>query len=152
MEIRGEGRTGREQGLYHRIARETIAELRIRSKILRDLLSPCDAHRNQRHALRHIALCEISLDCYIALCDFWPVKEIVFTSAAVRQWRKLTVAVRAQIDLKLSAFAATGIGDVKALKGTAGMRLRAGDWRVLFTIKADTITIHAVGHRRDIYD
>jgi mRNA interferase RelE/StbE len=38
------------------------------------------------------------------------------------------------------------------LKGVAGMRLRAGDWRVLFTIKANTITIHAVGHRRDIYD
>ena len=48
--------------------------------------------------------------------------------------------------------AETGVGDVKALKGVAGMRLRAGDWRVLFTIKANTITIHAVGHRRDIYD
>jgi mRNA interferase RelE/StbE len=32
------------------------------------------------------------------------------------------------------------------------MRLRAGDWRVLFTTSGDTITIHAVGHRRDIYD
>jgi mRNA-degrading endonuclease RelE of RelBE toxin-antitoxin system len=42
--------------------------------------------------------------------------------------------------------------DVKALKGVAGMRLRAGDWRVLFTVKGNTITIHAVGHRRDIYD
>jgi putative component of toxin-antitoxin plasmid stabilization module len=48
--------------------------------------------------------------------------------------------------------AETGAGDVKALKGVAGMRLRAGDWRVLFTIEANTITIHAVGHRRDIYD
>jgi mRNA interferase RelE/StbE len=80
------------------------------------------------------------------------VKEIVFTSAAVRQWRKLTAATRAQIDLKLTAFAETGVGDVKALKGAPGMRLRAGDWRILFTLKADTITIHAVGHRRDIYD
>jgi mRNA interferase RelE/StbE len=59
---------------------------------------------------------------------------------------------RAQIGLKLTAFAETGAGDVKALKGVAGMRLRSGDWRVLFTIKANTITIHAVGHRRDIYD
>jgi mRNA interferase RelE/StbE len=41
---------------------------------------------------------------------------------------------------------------VKALKGVAGMRLRAGDWRVLFTVKGNTITIHAVGPRRDIYD
>jgi mRNA interferase RelE/StbE len=79
-------------------------------------------------------------------------EEIEFTSAAIRQWRKLTAATRAQIDLKLKAFAETGVGDVKALKGTVGMRLRSGDWRVLFTIKADMITIPAVGHRRDIYD
>ena len=80
------------------------------------------------------------------------MKEIAFTSAAVRQWRKLTAATRAQIDHKLKTFADTGVGDVKALKGGAGMRLRSGDWRVLFTVKANTITIHAVGHRRDIYD
>ena len=78
--------------------------------------------------------------------------EIEFTSAAVRQWRKLTAATRVQIDLKLKTFAETGAGDVKSLKGVSGMRLRSGEWRVLFTIKANTITIHAVGHRRDIYD
>ena len=55
------------------------------------------------------------------------MKEIAFASAAVRQWRKLTAATRAQIDLKLTAFAETGVGDVKALKRVAGMRLRAGD-------------------------
>jgi mRNA interferase RelE/StbE len=80
------------------------------------------------------------------------VKEIEFTSAAVRQWRKLTATTRAQIELKLNTFAETGVGDVKALKGVNGMRLRAGDWRVLFTVKANIITIHAVGHRRDIYE
>jgi len=80
------------------------------------------------------------------------VKEIEFTAAAVRQWRKLTATTRAQIDLELRAFAETGIGDVKALKGATGMRLRSGDWRVLFTMKGGTITIHAVGHRREIYD
>jgi mRNA interferase RelE/StbE len=83
---------------------------------------------------------------------FFDVKEIGFTSAAIRQWRKLTATTRAQIDRKLTIFAETGVGDVKALKGVAGMRLRVGDWRVVFTINADAITIHAVGHRRDIYD
>ena len=92
------------------------------------------------------------LEYYIALCEVWDVREIAFTSAAIRQWRKLTATTRAQIDRKLMAFAETGAGDVKALKGVAGMRLRVGDWRVLFTIEADTITIHAVGHRRDIYN
>jgi ribosome-binding protein aMBF1 (putative translation factor) len=51
------------------------------------------------------------------------VKEIEFASAAVRQWRKLTAATRAQIDHKLKAYAETGVGDVKALKGALGMRL-----------------------------
>ncbi|WP_027579630.1 type II toxin-antitoxin system RelE/ParE family toxin [Bradyrhizobium sp. Ai1a-2] len=80
------------------------------------------------------------------------MKEIEFTSAAVRQWRKLSAATRAQIDLKLKTFAETGVGDVKALKGVSGMRLRSGDWRVLFTMKGNIITVHAVGHRREIYD
>jgi mRNA interferase RelE/StbE len=88
----------------------------------------------------------------IALCEGDAVKEIEFTTAAVRQWRKLTAVVRVQIDLKLKTFAETGVGDVKALKGAPGMRLRSGDWRILFTIKGDTITVHAVGHRREIYD
>ncbi len=80
------------------------------------------------------------------------MREIEFTSAAVRQWRKLAAATRTQIDLKLKTFSETGVGDVKALKGASGMRLRSGDWRVLFTVKGNVITIHAVGHRRDIYD
>jgi len=103
-------------------------------------------------SLHHISHYAKFLDLSIALCDICDVKEIEFTSAAVRQWRKLSAATRAQIDLKLKAFAETGIGDVKALKGAAGMRLRSGDWRVLFTTKANTITVHAVGHRREIYD
>jgi mRNA interferase RelE/StbE len=54
-----------------------------------------------------------SLSRYAIITD---VKEIVFTSAAARQWRKLTAATRSQIDIKLIAFADTGAGDVKALK------------------------------------
>jgi mRNA interferase RelE/StbE len=63
-------------------------------------------------------------------------------------YRNYARANRSQIE----GFAETGVGDVKALKVRPRMRLRSGDWRVLFTIKANTITIHAVGHRRDIYD
>jgi len=45
---------------------------------------------------------------FIALCDYLSVKEIEFTSAAVRQWRKLSAAARAQIDLELDiVFAGT---------------------------------------------
>jgi mRNA interferase RelE/StbE len=50
------------------------------------------------------------------------------------------------------AFAKTGRGDVKRLKGRAGARLRVGDWRVIFYSEGGTIIVAAVGHRREIYD
>lgn len=65
------------------------------------------------------------------------MKQIGFTSAASRQWRKLSAATRAQIDLKIVSYAETGVGDIKALKGVEGLRLRVGDWRVLFTVDGE---------------
>jgi mRNA interferase RelE/StbE len=78
--------------------------------------------------------------------------KIAFSAAATRQWLKLSADVRRRLDVKLSAFAQTGQGDVKRLKGRAGARLRVGDWRVVFYVEGDTIVVAAVGHRREIYD
>jgi mRNA interferase RelE/StbE len=78
--------------------------------------------------------------------------KIAFSAAATRQWLKLSADVRRRLDVKLSAFAQTGQGDVKRLKGRAGQRLRVGDWRVVFYVEGDTIVVAAVGHRREIYD
>lgn len=78
--------------------------------------------------------------------------KIAFSAAAARQWLKLSADVRRRLDVKLSAFAQTGQGDVKRLKGRAGARLRVGDWRVVFYIEGDTIVVAAVGHRREVYD
>lgn len=80
------------------------------------------------------------------------MKELLFTSAAARQWAKLPDAIRARIDARLEAYATTGHGDVKKLKGRAGARLRVGDWRVIFFEDARAVTVVAVGNRRDIYD
>ncbi len=80
------------------------------------------------------------------------MRSIVFTPAALRRWTKLSATVRARIRTRLEAFAATSQGDVKALKGRAGIRLRVGDWRVIFYEDGDTIVVVAVGHRRNIYD
>ncbi len=79
------------------------------------------------------------------------MKEIVFTAAAIRQWLKLPDSVRARIDDKLTAYAAGGSGDVKRLEGLAGSRLRVGDWRVIFIETNTSITVIAVGNRKDIY-
>ena len=78
------------------------------------------------------------------------MRSIVFTPAAVRQWTKLSAAVRTRLRTRLEAFAETGHGDVKMLKGRAGMRLRVGDWRAVFYEESDAIVVVAVGHRRDI--
>ena len=53
-----------------------------------------------------------------------------------------------------SASAATSrIGcDVKRFEGIDGCRLRIGDWRVIFIEDARSITVIAVGNRKEIYD
>jgi mRNA interferase RelE/StbE len=80
------------------------------------------------------------------------MKAVVFTSAAGRQWIKLTTSARGRIMPKLQAYASVGTGDVKRLKGQAGCRLRVGDYRVIFFEDAKTITVVAVGHRREVYE
>jgi mRNA interferase RelE/StbE len=80
------------------------------------------------------------------------MKPISFTSAATSQWLKLTPEIRQRIDSRLTQYATTGHGDVKKLKGRSGVRLRIGDWRVIFYEEKGTIIVAAVGHRREIYD
>jgi mRNA interferase RelE/StbE len=80
------------------------------------------------------------------------MKPIVFTPASTRQWVKLDSQVRRRVEIRLTEFATNGKGDVKRLKGRAGLRLRVGDWRVIFFEESGSIVIVAVGHRREIYD
>ena len=80
------------------------------------------------------------------------MKPIVFTPASTRQWVKLKSDVRKRIDNKLAQFAASGKGDVRRLRGRDELRLRVGDWRVIFYEKDGAIVVAAVGHRREIYD
>lgn len=53
----------------------------------------------------------------------------------------------------LHQYAETGHGDVKALEGDlAGLlRLRVGDYRVLFDETSDSIHVHRVRNRREAY-
>lgn len=55
---------------------------------------------------------------------------------------------------KIEAYAANpaGFAEVKSLQGRDGMRLRVGDWRVIFAIEDGTLVVEAVGHRSKIYD
>jgi mRNA-degrading endonuclease RelE of RelBE toxin-antitoxin system len=52
----------------------------------------------------------------------------------------------------LHRFADSGEGDVKILQGMEELRLRIGDYRLIFVNEpADTIEIRRVLHRREAY-
>ena len=80
------------------------------------------------------------------------MKPVKFTPSATVQWLKLAPNVRRQINVRLEQFASTGHGDIKRLKGRAGVRLRVGDWRVILYEEHGTIIVTDVGHRREIYN
>jgi mRNA interferase RelE/StbE len=80
------------------------------------------------------------------------MRPVAFTATSARQWAKLSPDIRSWIDKRLTEYAMTGHGDLKRLKGREGMRLRVGDWRVIFYEDQGTIIVAAVGHRREIYD
>jgi mRNA interferase RelE/StbE len=79
------------------------------------------------------------------------MKPVTFTAAALPQWVKLSPDVRRRIIKgRLEAFAESGKGEIKRLRGRAGARLRIGDWRVIFYEEKGEIIIVAVGHRSEI--
>ncbi len=80
------------------------------------------------------------------------MKAIFYTTMATRQLRGLSADVRERLVGKLRRYAETGAGDVKALAGQSGARLRVGDYRVIFIETAETISVRSVGHRREIYE
>lgn len=80
--------------------------------------------------------------------------KIEWTERAIEDLEKLDTLVARRILRKVTWFANNFervtleplAGD---LKGT--FKLRAGDWRVVFTIEDETIVIQFIGHRREIY-
>ena len=79
------------------------------------------------------------------------MKRLVVGLKAGKAMRRLPEDVRAQLMAKLERYAQTGVGDVKALKGMIGFRLRAGDYRVLLEVDDAIVDVRDVGHRRDTY-
>jgi mRNA interferase RelE/StbE len=80
---------------------------------------------------------------------------IAFTPAAHRQLAALDPPMRRRIAHRIDALSAeprpTG---VEVLKGGDGaLRIRVGDWRVIYTVKDDVLLVLVIkiGHRSDIY-
>lgn len=79
------------------------------------------------------------------------MKSIVYSPAARRTLRDMPAEVRKRIVTKLERYARLGAGDVKAMSGSDLLRLRAGDYRVLFAEDEERLAIVRVGHRSTIY-
>ena len=79
------------------------------------------------------------------------MKTIVLSPGAAKAFDKLTPLAQRQLSQALDAYAMHGTGDVKAMDGAPTVRLRSGDYRVIFDEDATRIVALALGDRRQIY-
>jgi mRNA interferase RelE/StbE len=82
---------------------------------------------------------------------------VTYTADAIKALVRMDRAVAKRIRAKVLALAEdprAPNNNVKKLTGIEGYRLRIGDWRVVYTLKHDilTIVVIRVGHRREIYE
>jgi len=76
------------------------------------------------------------------------MKMIVFTKQAAKDLDSLPNDDRDFVTAGLTEYAISGRGDVKALAGRSGYRLRIGAYRVLFDEDAATILAIYIGRRQ----
>lgn len=75
------------------------------------------------------------------------MSSIVLTASAAKDLDALPRDARERIEAGLDRYAMTGQGDVKALRGRDGYRLRIGSYRVIFDEDATTILAIYIGRR-----
>jgi len=75
------------------------------------------------------------------------VKTITLTLSAAKDLDALPRDAREQVEAGLHRYAMTGQGDVKALQGRHGYRLRVGSYRVIFDEDTTTILAIYIGRR-----
>ncbi len=75
--------------------------------------------------------------------------------AAARALRKLDPQVRRRVQGAIALLAQDPRPPgARALQGRPGLRVRVGDYRIIYTVKDDVLLVVVVrlGHRRDVYD
>lgn len=76
------------------------------------------------------------------------MKTIVFSKQAAKDLDTLPSDDRDLVLSGLTEYALKGLGDVKALSGRQGYRLRVGAYRILFDEDASTILAIYIGRRQ----
>jgi mRNA interferase RelE/StbE len=79
------------------------------------------------------------------------MKMITYSAAARKALNKMDAAIAQRIKAGIIRYAETGTGDVKALRGVAALRLRVGDYRIIFTETFDIVAVEKIGNRNKIY-
>jgi mRNA interferase RelE/StbE len=80
--------------------------------------------------------------------------QIQYTIDAFRDLRSIGHVAAGRVTEKISAYAelpASFANQVKKLQGEDALRLRVGDYRVLFTEDGVILRVLRIGHRREIY-
>ena len=82
---------------------------------------------------------------------------VTYTADAIRALAGMDRTVAKRIRAKILALARAPRApnnNVRKLTGIDGYRLRIGDWRVIYTLKHEILTVIVirVGHRREIYE
>jgi mRNA interferase RelE/StbE len=81
--------------------------------------------------------------------------DVVYTKTAAKQLGKIgpsiTVIIRAKIE-QYAEHPASLANQIKRLKGQEFLRLRVGNYRVIFTEDGIVMMVVKIGHRREIYN
>ena len=82
---------------------------------------------------------------------------VTYTGDAIEILGKMDRVVAKRIRTKILALAhdpKAPNNNVKKLTGIEGYRLRVGDWRVIYTLKHQilTVVVVKVGHRSEVYE
>lgn len=77
---------------------------------------------------------------------------VEFRPRALKDLKELDRNLQKRILIKVEQLKVDLQGDVKRLKNfSPAYRLRVGDYRVLFEVEADIVTIYRIKHRRQAY-
>ncbi|MFZ0204781.1 MAG: type II toxin-antitoxin system RelE/ParE family toxin [Roseiarcus sp.] len=79
------------------------------------------------------------------------MKTIVLSPSAAKAFDKLPPSARQQCSDALDAYAMHGAGDTRTMGRSSTVRMRSGDFRIIFDEEATRIVVLALGHRKDIY-
>jgi mRNA interferase RelE/StbE len=81
---------------------------------------------------------------------------VSYSEEAFRTLARMDRAIAKRLRGKILALARNPLApnnNVKKLTGIEGYRLRVGDWRIIYTLRHEVLTVVVVrvGHRREIY-